>query len=84
MSLIHVVLDINQRISAIIKPNWNPNQILQLWHLGLIELAIPAMLEEFQRVVRRHGLNRNITYQIRIVMSILRCYANLQSWYLVP
>lgn len=49
-----VVLDTNQHISAIIQPNGNPNQILQLWHLGLIELAIfPAMLDEFQRVARR-------------------------------
>lgn len=49
-----VVLDTNQYISAIIRPNGNPAQILQLWHLRLIELAIsPAMLEEFQRVACR-------------------------------
>lgn len=49
-----VVLDTNQHISSIIQPNGNPAQILRLWHLGLIELAIsPAMLEEFQRVVHR-------------------------------
>ena len=49
-----VVLDTNQHISAIIRPNGNPAQIVQLWRIGLIELAIsPAMLEEFEIVVRR-------------------------------
>ncbi|MYB63829.1 putative toxin-antitoxin system toxin component, PIN family [Candidatus Poribacteria bacterium] len=49
-----VVLDTNQHISAIIRPDGNPAQILQFWRVGAIELAIsPAMLDEFQRVVRR-------------------------------
>ncbi|MXV78037.1 putative toxin-antitoxin system toxin component, PIN family, partial [Candidatus Poribacteria bacterium] len=39
---------------AIIRPDGNPAQILQFWRVGAIELAIsPAMLDEFQRVVRR-------------------------------
>ncbi len=43
-----VVLDTNQHISAIIRPNGHPAQIVKLWRVGLIELAIsPAILEEF-------------------------------------
>ena len=49
-----VVLDTNQHISAIIQPNGRPAQILQLWRVGLIEIAIsPSMLEEFKGVVHR-------------------------------
>ena len=48
------VLDTNQHISAIIRPDGNPAQILQLWRVGLIEIAIsPSMLEEFEVVVHR-------------------------------
>lgn len=49
-----VVLDTNQHISAIIRPDGNSAQILRLWRIGLIEIAIsPAMLEEFAVVVHR-------------------------------
>jgi putative PIN family toxin of toxin-antitoxin system len=49
-----VVLDTNQHISAIIRPDGHPAQIVQLWRIGLIELAIsPAILEEFEAVVHR-------------------------------
>ena len=49
-----IVLDTNQHISAIIQPNGNPAQILRLWRIGVIELAIsPLMLEEFAVVVYR-------------------------------
>ena len=49
-----VVLDTNQHISAIIRPNGNPAQIVQLWRIGAIELAIsPSMLEEFEEAVYR-------------------------------
>lgn len=49
-----VVLDTNQHISTIIRPNGHPAQIVQLWRIGLIELAIsPAILEEFEAVVHR-------------------------------
>ena len=49
-----VVLDTNQHISAIIRPDGHPAQILQLWRIGLIEIAIsPLMLEEFEVVAHR-------------------------------
>ena len=49
-----VVLDTNQHISALIRPNGNPAQILRLWHIGLIEVAIsPPMLKELAVVVHR-------------------------------
>ena len=49
-----IVLDTNQHISAIIRPNGHPAQIVKLWRIGLIELAIsPFILEEFEAVVHR-------------------------------
>ena len=49
-----VVLDTNQHISAIIRPNGHPAQIVKLWRIGLIEIAIsPFILEEFEAVVHR-------------------------------
>ena len=49
-----VVLDTSQHISAIIRPNGHPAQIVKLWRIGLIELAIsPFILEEFEGVVHR-------------------------------
>ena len=49
-----VVLDTNQHISAIIRPNGHPAQIVKLWRIGLIELAIsPFIIEEFEGVVHR-------------------------------
>ena len=49
-----IVLDTNQHISAIIRPNGHPAQIVKLWHIGLIELAVsPFILEEFETVVHR-------------------------------
>ncbi len=49
-----VVLDTNQHVSAIIRPNGHPAQIVKLWRIGLIELAIsPFILKEFEAVVHR-------------------------------
>ena len=49
-----IVLDTNQHISAVIRPNGHPAQIMKLWRIGLIELAIsPFILEEFEAVVHR-------------------------------
>lgn len=49
-----VVLDTNQHISAIIRPNGHPAQIVKFWRIGLIEVAIsPFILEEFEAVVHR-------------------------------
>ena len=49
-----VVLDTNQHISATIRPDGHPAQIVKLWRIGLIELAIsPPILEEFKIVVHR-------------------------------
>jgi len=49
-----VVLDTNQHISAIIRHNGHPAQIVKLLRVGLIELAIsPIILEEFETVARR-------------------------------
>lgn len=74
-----VVLDTNQHISAIIRPNGNPAQIVQLWHIGLIELAIsPSILEEFAAVVHRpriqqkHNLSDNdITEYLEVLRTLL-------------
>ena len=74
-----VVLDTNQHISAIIRPNGNPDQILQLWHLGLIEMAIsPAILEEFQRVARRPRIQQKYNLSdgdITDYLEVLREFA---------
>lgn len=49
-----VVLDTNQHVSAIIRPNENPVQIVQLWHIGLIELAIsPSILKGLPMIGRQ-------------------------------
>ena len=49
-----IVLNTNQHISAIIRPNGHPAQIVELWRIGLIELAIsPFILKEFEAVVHR-------------------------------
>lgn len=57
-----VVLDTNQHISAIIRPNGHPAQIVKLWRVGLIELAIsPFILEEFETVVRRPHIQQKTT-----------------------
>jgi len=78
-----VVLDTNQHISAIIRPNGNPAQIVQLWHIGLIELAIsPSILEEFAAVVhhpriqQKHNLSDN---DITEYLEVLRTFAILVS-----
>lgn len=68
-----IVLDTNQHISAIIRPNGHPAQIVKLWRIGLIELAIsPFILEEFEGVVHRPRIQKKITYQMLISLNILR------------
>ena len=76
-----VVLDTNQHISAIIRPNGNPAQIVQLWRIGLIELAIsPSMLEEFEivvhrpRIQQRHNLSDT---DIAEYLEVLKTFAVL-------
>lgn len=76
-----IVLDTNQHISAIIRPNGNPAQIVKLWRIGLIELAIsPTMLEEFEIVVHRpriqHRHNLSDT-DIAEYLEMLRAFAIL-------
>ena len=74
-----VVLDTNQHISAIIRPNGHPAQIVKLWRVGLIELAIsPFILEEFETVVRRPRIQEknNLTdADIAEYLDILRIFA---------
>ena len=74
-----VVLDTNQHISAIIRPNGHPAQIVKLWRVGLIELAIsPFILEEFETVVRRPRIQQknNLTdADIAEYLDILRIFA---------
>ena len=78
-----VVLDTNQHISAIIRPNGNPSQIVQLWHIGLIELAIsPAILEEFAAVVHRPRIQQKHNLSdddISEYLEVLRTFAILVS-----
>ena len=76
-----VVLDTNQHISAIIRPNGNPAQIVQLWRIGLIELAIsPSMLEKFEivvhrpRIQQRHNLSDT---DIAEYLEVLKTFAVL-------
>ena len=77
-----VVLDTNQHISAIIRPNGNPAQIVQLWHIGLIELAIsPSILEEFAAVVHRPRIQKNTICQITISLNILKYSERLLFWF---
>lgn len=74
-----VVLDTNQHISAIIRPNGHPAQIVKLWRVGLIELAIsPFILKEFETVVRRPHIQQknNLTdADIAEYLDILRIFA---------
>ena len=74
-----VVLDTNQHISAIIRPNGHPAQIVKLWRVGLIELAIsPFILEEFETVVRRPHIQQknNLTdADIAEYLEVLKTFA---------
>ncbi|MDE0424411.1 MAG: putative toxin-antitoxin system toxin component, PIN family [Candidatus Poribacteria bacterium] len=74
-----VVLDTNQHISAIIRPNGHPAQIVRLWRSGLIELAIsPFILEEFEGVVHRPRIqekNNLSDADIAEYLEILRTFA---------
>ena len=76
-----VVLDTNQHISAIIRPNGHPAQIMRLWRIRLIELAIsPFILEEFEAVVRRPHIQQknNLTdADIAEYLDILRTFTVL-------
>ena len=57
-----VVLDTNQHISAIIRPNGHPAQIVKLWRVGLIELAIsPFILEELKQLCVVHIFKKKTT-----------------------
>ena len=77
----HVVLDTNQHISAIIRPNGNPAQIVQLWRIGLIGLAIsPPILEEFEIVVHRPRIQQKHNLSdtdIAEYLEMLRTFAVL-------
>ncbi len=76
-----VVLDTNQHISAIIRPNGHPAQIVKLWRVGLIELAIsPAILEEFEAVVYRPRIQQKYNLSdadIAEYLEVLRTFAVL-------
>jgi putative PIN family toxin of toxin-antitoxin system len=59
-----VVLDTNQHISALIRPDGIPSKIVQLWRANVIELAVSLpLLEEIedvahrQRIQQKHGLS---------------------------
>ena len=74
-----VVLDTNQHISAIIRPNGHPAQIVKLWRVGLIELAIsPFILEEFETVVRRPRIQQKYNLSdadIAEYLEVLKTFA---------
>lgn len=76
-----VVLDTNQHISAIIRPNGQPSQIVQLWRIGLIELAIsPFILAEFEEVVHRPRIQQKYNLSdadIVEYLEVLRTFAIL-------
>ncbi len=76
-----VVLDTNQHISAIIRPNGHPAQIVRLWRIGLIELAVsPFILAEFERVVHRPRIQQKHNLSdadIAEYLEILRTFAVL-------
>ncbi len=74
-----VVLDTNQHISAIIRPNGNPAQLVQLWRIGRLELAIsPPLLEEFKDVAHRPRIQQKYNLSdadIANYFAALRTYA---------
>ena len=74
-----VVLDTNQHISAIIRPNGHPAQIVKLWRVGLIELAIsPVILEEFEAVVHRPRIQQKYNLSdadIAEYLEVLKTFA---------
>ena len=76
-----VVLDTNQHISAIIRPNGHPAQIVELWRIGLIELAISSpILEEFEVVVHRPRIQQKYNLSdadIAEYFDVLRTFAIL-------
>ena len=76
-----VVLDTNQYISAIIRPNGHPAQIVKLWRIGLIEVAIsPFILEEFEAVVHRPRIQQKHNLSdadIAEYLEVLRTFAVL-------
>lgn len=76
-----VVLDTNQHISAIIRPTGHPAQIVKLWRIGLIELAIsPPILEEFEIVVHRPRIQRKYNLSdanIAEYLEVLRTFTIL-------
>ena len=78
-----VVLDTNQHISAIIRPKGHPAQIVQLWRIGLIELAIsPFILEEFEIVVHRPRIQQRYNLSdadITEYLEVLRTFTVIVS-----
>ena len=74
-----VVLDTNQHISTMIRPNGNPAQIVKLWRIGLIQLAIsPPLLEEFKTVVYRPRIQEKYNLSdagIAEYLGLLRTFA---------
>ena len=74
-----VVLDTNQHISAIIRPDGHPAQIVKLWRIGLIEVAIsPFILEEFEAVVHRPRIQQRYNLSdadIAEYLEVLRTFA---------
>ena len=76
-----VVLDTNQHISAIIRPNGHPAQIMKLWRVGLIELAIsPVILEGFETGVHRPRIQQKYNLSdadIAEYLEVLKTFAVL-------
>ena len=76
-----VVLDTNQHISAMIRPDGHPAQIVKLWRIGVIELAIsPPILEEFKIVVHRPRIQQKynlLDSDIAEYLEVLRVFTVL-------
>jgi len=59
--VLRAVLDVNVLVSALLRRDGTPANVLRAWENGLYELvASPGLLSELERVLRRPHLARNI------------------------
>lgn len=75
-----IVLDTNQLVSALIRKNGRPAQILQAWRQGQVELAVsPDLLEEVAEVLNRP----RIKHKYRLTDEDIDQYLLLLKWYAI-
>jgi putative PIN family toxin of toxin-antitoxin system len=74
-----IVLDTNQFVSALIRKEGHPAQILQAWREGKIDIAVsPNLLEEVYEVLNRPRIKRKYhltTEDIEGYLMLLQKYA---------